>query len=110
MKQQIIAELKQELQRMEVSSQPHEFEKHLYAMERLIGLLKKDSGSAEGSAVQPHAKEQSPVMSEQDREMLAMMGGNVGKQPEAARQANQVPAETLETDDGFGNGGSLFEF
>ncbi len=36
MRQEIIAELKQELHRMEVASQPHEFEKHLYAMERLV--------------------------------------------------------------------------
>lgn len=110
MKQQIIEELKQELHRMEVSSQPHEYEKHLYAMERLIGLLKKDAGSSESLPLTGTAQEQSSGMSEQDKEMLAMMGGSVDKETEKPRQANQIPAETLETDDGFGNGDSLFEF
>ncbi|AKG75064.1 DUF5327 family protein [Salinicoccus halodurans] len=110
MKQQIIAELKQELHRMEVSSQPHEFEKHLYAMERLIGLLKQDTGSASGISVSGEKEKPSSGMSVQDREMLRMMGGRAGKQQDAPRQADQLPAETLDTDDGFGNGDSLFEF
>ncbi|WP_411842917.1 DUF5327 family protein [Salinicoccus sp. HZC-1] len=110
MKAQIIAELKQELHLMEVSSQPHEFEKHLYAVERLVGLLKKDVGSAAGLPVSEKPQQQSSGMSEQDQEMLAMMGGKIEKRAKQPRQPEQIPAETLETDDGFGNGDSLFEF
>lgn len=110
MKAQIIAELKQELHRMEVSSQPHEFEKHLYAVERLVGLLKKDGGSTAGLPVTDEPQQQSSGMSEQDQEILEMMGGKVEKRTEQPRRSNQIPAETLKTDDGFGNGDSLFEF
>ncbi len=110
MKQQIIAELKQEIHRMEVSSQPHEFDKHLYAVERLVELLKKDSGKNMDLPAVHKPHEQTNAMSEQDREMLQMMGGKVTKSPEAPRQTNGLPAEMLETDDGFGNGDSLFEF
>ncbi|WP_031545863.1 DUF5327 family protein [Salinicoccus luteus] len=108
MKQEIIAELKQELHRMEVASQPHEFEKHLYAMERLLGLLKSDAGSVQYGAPSTGAQDKQ-AMSEHDRLMLEQMGGKVaGTKPVSAPTA---PArETLRTDDGFGNGDSLFDF
>lgn len=108
MKQQIIAELKQELHRMEVSSQPHEFDKHLYAMERLIGLLKQDN--AAGPPVAPAPRENPGGMSADDREMLRMMGGSAEGRRDSPARSEQIPAETLDTDDGFGNGDSLFDF
>ncbi|WP_017549949.1 DUF5327 family protein [Salinicoccus carnicancri] len=108
MKQQIIAELKQELHRMEVSSQPHEFDKHLYAMERLIGLLKQDDNAAVPPVAPAPRKGSS--MSADDREMLRMMGGSTEERRDSPGRSEQVPAETLDTDDGFGNGDSLFDF
>src|SRR5699024_983272 len=111
MQQQVRAELKQELHRMEVSSQPKEFEKHVYAMERLIGLLKQDNGAAAPSVA--HAfRENSSGMSANDREMLRMMGGRAEgrRETKSPEQSERLPAETLDTDDGFGNGDSLFDF
>ncbi|WP_271401031.1 DUF5327 family protein [Salinicoccus roseus] len=104
MRQEIIAELKQELHRMEVASQPHEFEKHLYAMERLLGLLKSDAGSVQ-HAGPPAGAQDGQLLSEEDRMMLEQMGGKVsGTKPAPPAR------ETLRTDDGFGNGESLFDF
>ncbi|MCC4722843.1 DUF5327 family protein [Salinicoccus sp. RF5] len=104
MRQEIIAELKQELHRMEVASQPHEFEKHLYAMERLLGLLKSETGSVQHPAP-PAGAQDGQMLSEEDRMMLEQMGGKVsGTKPAPATR------ETLRTDDGFGNGESLFDF
>lgn len=114
MKQQIIQELKQELHRMEVSSQTHEFDKHVYAMERLLELLKQDSGQV---AAPPSAQKQQSIetpgeMNEQDKAMLEMMGGKVDKdnQEQNTHTENRLPAEKINTDDGFGNGDSLFDF
>ncbi|MCG7331941.1 DUF5327 family protein [Salinicoccus roseus] len=104
MKQEIIAELKQELHRMEVASQPHEFEKHLYAMERLLGLLKSDAGSVQHGAPSTGPQDKQ-AMSEHDRLMLEQMGGKV-----AGTKPAPPARETLRTDDGFGNGESLFDF
>jgi|GEM_PF-4883027 len=109
MKQQIIAELKQELHRMEVSSQPHEFDKHLYAMERLVGLLKQDNNAAV-PPVASASRQEPASMSTDDREMLRMMGGSTEGHRDSPRRSEQIPAETLDTDDGFGNGDSLFDF
>ncbi|WP_342388001.1 DUF5327 family protein [Salinicoccus bachuensis] len=107
MKQEIIAELKQELHRMEVASQPHEFEKHLYAMERLLGLLKSDAGGSVQHATPATGAQGGQALSERDRMMLEQMGGKVAETKPASAP---VTRETLRTDDGFGNGDSLFDF
>ena len=112
MKQQIIQELKQELHRMEVSSQPHEFDKHVYAMERLLGLLKQDDSSAAAVPGNERPPETSREMSAQDKAMLEKMGGRVDKedQRKEMRTDHGLPTERARTDDGFGNGDSLFDF
>ncbi|MCG1009597.1 DUF5327 family protein [Salinicoccus sp. ID82-1] len=107
MKREIIAELKQELHRMEVASQPHEFEKHLYAMERLLGLLKTSAGDIPAASAPTAGASAGQSLSEQDRMMLEQMGGR----PVQNRGAQEpLTKETLRTDDGFGNGESLFDF
>ncbi|WP_020007587.1 DUF5327 family protein [Salinicoccus albus] len=112
MKQQIIQELKQELHRMEVSSQPHEFDKHVYAMERLLGLLKQDDSSGASVPGNERPPETAGEMSAQDKTMLEMMGGRVDKahQRKETRTDHGQSTERARTDDGFGNGDSLFDF
>ncbi|MFC3419145.1 DUF5327 family protein [Salinicoccus hispanicus] len=107
MKREIISELKQELHRMEVASQPHEFEKHLYAMERLLGLLKSDASDITMASVPPAGVSDGQSLSEQDRMMLEKMGGRTTQNNPAPEPLTK---ETLRTDDGFGNGESLFDF
>ncbi|GAB6993953.1 DUF5327 family protein [Salinicoccus sesuvii] len=91
---------------MEVASQPYEFEKHLYAMERLLGLLKSNSGDVTISSLQPADSSRSQSLTEQDRMMLEKMGGKTPKNT----PSEPLTKETLKTDDGFGNGESLFDF
>ncbi|GAA3732720.1 DUF5327 family protein [Salinicoccus jeotgali] len=103
MRREIIAELKQELNLMETADGQHEFDKHVYAMERLLSLLKtgEDAGDA-----RPEANHTAPgSMSETDRSMLEQMGGRV---PHSTRQ--ETKGRQLETEDGSGNGESLFDF
>src|SRR5699024_11025220 len=105
MKQHIIQELKQELHRLEVSSQPHEFDKHVYAMERLLGLLKQDDSNGASVPRNERSPGTSGEMSAQDKTMLEMMGGRVDKedQRKEARTDHGLPTERARTDDGFGN-------
>lgn len=107
MKREIISELKQELHRMEVASQPHEFEKHLYAMERLLGLLKSNTGDSTAASLPPVGSSEVQSLSEQDRMMLQQMGGRTTQNTPSPEPLTK---ETLKTDDGFGNGESLFDF
>lgn len=92
MRQQIIKQIKSELHMLEVSSLPHEFDKHLYAVETLIGVLKGQKPDAEAA---PKYKGSEPAMTEKDEKMLELMGGT-GK--EKARP------------DDKSNGDSIFDF
>lgn len=104
MKHEIIAELKQELHFMETADEQHEFEKHVYAMERLLSLLKAgESGS--DSATLSADRTSLGAMSETDRRMLEQMGGEAPRS--IGRESN---GRQLETEDGSGNGESLFDF
>lgn len=104
MKREIIAELKQELHFMETASEQHEFNKHVYAMERLLSLLKDGEGVSDSAT--PQADRTSlAAMSETDRRMLEQMGGEV---PRSIGQESN--GRQLETEDGSGNGESLFDF
>lgn len=96
MKQQIINQIKSELHMLEVSSLPHEFEKHLYAVETLVGVLKDqrpdDSGSNEAVSEDKHDK---PGMTEKDEKMLELMGG---------KEKDKTPLEDESKND------SIFDF
>lgn len=74
MRQQIINQLKSELHMLEVSSLPHEFEKHLYAVETLVGVLKEQRPAVKSGTV-PRDEDEKPVMTEKDEKMLELMGG-----------------------------------
>ncbi|HIV81613.1 MAG TPA: YwdI family protein [Candidatus Salinicoccus merdavium] len=74
MKQQIINQIKSELHMLEVSSLPHEFEKHLYAAETLIDVLKDQKPAAKSGMVSKDVEEKT-VMTEKDEKMLELMGG-----------------------------------
>lgn len=73
MKQQIINQIKAELHMLEVSSLPHEFEKHLYAVETLVGVLKDHKPEAETGLKD---KTEKSIMTEKDEKMLELMGGS----------------------------------
>lgn len=74
MKQQIINQIKSELHMLEVSSQPHEFEKHLYALETLVGVLQGYKPAVKSRTVENDENEK-PVITEKDEKMLELMGG-----------------------------------
>jgi len=74
MKRHIINQIKSELHMLEVSSLPHEFEKHLYAVETLVGVL-KDQKPDEKSAMTSKDAGEKPAMTEKDEKMLELMGG-----------------------------------
>lgn len=74
MKQQIINQIKSELHMLEVSSLPHEFEKHLYAVETLVGVLKDQTPVLKSGAVSKDTEEKT-VMTDKDEKMLELMGG-----------------------------------
>lgn len=105
MNHQIIAELKEELHSMEVASSPHEFDKHLYAMERLLKLLKNRESEDEANAPSHRAASSSETLD--DARMLELMGGK-----SRTTGASRPPAagERPATDDGAGNGDSIFDF
>ncbi|SOC43030.1 DUF5327 family protein [Salinicoccus kekensis] len=88
MKREIISQIKSELHMLEVSSLPHEFEKHLYAVETLVSLLK-----AEGPGTTRAATEEAePDLTDKDKKMLEMMGGSKkeGRPPEEKRTDNSI--------------------
>lgn len=74
MKQQIINQIKSELHMLEVSSLPNEFEKHLYAVETLVGILKDQKPDVKQGAASKAVDEKS-AMTRKDEEMLELMGG-----------------------------------
>ncbi|SDK59139.1 DUF5327 family protein [Lacicoccus qingdaonensis] len=74
MKQQIINQIKSELHMLEVSSLPHEFEKHLYAVETLVGVL-KDQKPAPKNGAAIRDMDEKTAMTEKDEKMLELMGG-----------------------------------
>lgn len=96
MKDKIISELKRETVLLESSESSSEADRHIYAMERLLEVLKSDESSAPSAAAISH-----------DDKMLELMGGKpVKKQAETY----QSGAEREKTDDGVGNGESIFDF
>jgi hypothetical protein len=88
MKRQIIQQIKSELHMLEAASRPGEFEKHLYAIETLIGILKERPEEGREEAAEPG-------LTDKDRRMLELMGGN---------QDEGEPREGKRTDE------SIFDF
>lgn len=86
MKHEIIRQIKSELHMLEVSSLPHEFEKHLYAVETLIGVLKAEGPGKAG------AGEAEPDLTDKDKKMLELMGGSQkeGGPPEEGRTGDSI--------------------
>lgn len=86
MKHEIISRIKSELHMLEVSSVPHEFEKHLYAVETLIGVLKAEGPGTAG------AGEAEPDLTDKDKKMLELMGGSQkeGRPPEDGRTDDSI--------------------
>lgn len=94
MKQQIINQIKSELHMLEVSSLPHEFEKHLYAVETLVGVLKEQKPDGRSRTVTKN-EEKKTAMTDKDEKMLELMGGR-GKE-------NEPPVDKSKND-------SIFDF
>lgn len=88
MKHEIIRQIKSELHMLEVSSLPHEFEKHLYAVETLIGVLKAEGPGKAGAG----AEEAKPDFTDKDKKMLELMGGSQkeGRPPEEGRKGDSI--------------------
>lgn len=86
MKREIIRQIKSELHMLEVSSVPHEFEKHLYAVETLIGVLKAEGPGTAGTG------EAEPDLTDKDKKMLELMGGSQkeGGPPEDGRTGDSI--------------------
>lgn len=79
MKREIIRQIKSELRMFEAASLPNESEKHLYAIETLIGILKEQTPPEQDAGIVIRKEEAEPVLTEKDEKMLELMGGS-GKQ------------------------------
>lgn len=75
MKQHIINQIKSELHMLEVSSLPHEFDKHLYAIEMLVDVLKEQK-SAQGGEAEAKMEPDKGSLTDKDAKMLELMGGS----------------------------------
>lgn len=73
MKRQIIQQIKSELHMLEVASRPGEFEKHLYVIETLVGILKEQPEEGRQVGGQEAAE---PGLTDKDKRMLELMGGS----------------------------------
>lgn len=101
MKEKIITQLKQEISLIE-SAAGAEMDRHIYAAERLLNLLKESPDSVSTARV-PEKD-----ISSNDQKMLELMGGK--PQKKAQTETNSLGGERKTTDDGFGNGDSIFDF
>jgi hypothetical protein len=100
MKENIIRQLKKELALIEAANNSQDLERHIYAMESLLNVLKGDEA---GSFIE---EEKSAQLSNKDREMLELMGGKTIRQEHTASPNRKREV----TDDGAGNGDSIFDF
>ncbi|CAM4305427.1 DUF5327 family protein [Lacicoccus alkaliphilus] len=91
MKRQIIQQIKSELHMLEVSSRPGEFEKHLYTIETLVGILKaQPEDDRKAGRIQEEAA--GPGLTDKDKRMLELMGGS---QDEGAPRENKRTDESI---------------
>ena len=102
MKEKIITQLKQEIALIESAASGTETDRHIYAAERLLNLLKGSPDSVSTARV-PEKD-----ISSNDQKMLELMGGKPQKKVQT--ETNSLGGERKTTDDGFGNGDSIFDF
>ncbi|WP_239732745.1 DUF5327 family protein [Mammaliicoccus sp. P-M55] len=107
---QLIAAIEEELVGADNASTNEVFNRHMHAIHTLSGLVDKKEAINHDIKVEqnfsstpknPIKKSQSKVSNEEIRKM----GGKVLDQPSANKTENQ-----LTTDDGVGNGNSIFDF
>lgn len=102
MKQKILGHLKQELTHLETAEGVPEMEKHIYAMERLLDILKSEHENLSDET------ETTQSLSSQEEKMLELMGGK--KTPRKTVKEQTLNGEQKKTDDGVGNGDNIFDF
>lgn len=102
MKQKILGHLKQELAHLETAEGFPEMEKHIYAMERLLDILKSEHEHSSDKIGTTQS------FSSKEERMLELMGGK--KTPDKTIEEKQLSGEQKKTDDGIGNGDNIFDF
>nr|WP_263314282.1 YwdI family protein [Mammaliicoccus sp. Marseille-Q6498] len=107
---QLIAAIEQELVSADNASSNEVFNRHMHAIHTLSGLVDNENGNSQDMQVKqdfrttstaPQKKEKPQISNEE----LRKMGGKVSA-PSTSKQNDEL----LATDDGFGNGDSIFDF
>lgn len=107
---QLISAIEDELVHADNATNNETFNKHMHAIHTLSGLIDAEEGKNQGIEVkQPYMKTSStPIKKENPQisnEEIRKMGGKVPDKSTVKQNEN-----TLTTDDGIGNGDSIFDF
>ncbi|WP_251943386.1 DUF5327 family protein [Staphylococcus sp. Marseille-Q5304] len=123
-KEKMIQLIEQELVSADESTSEVEFEKHMYAIYKLTELIATDKSgqrsqhtdlyetpsSTELAATQPSQQQASKNQSISDAELKAMGAKVPYKSAQSHSSSDMTTSSNLKTDDGIGNGDSIFDF
>ncbi|GGI39675.1 DUF5327 family protein [Mammaliicoccus stepanovicii] len=109
-KEQLIAAIEQELVGADNATSNEVLNRHLHAIHTLSGLIVKEEGNTHDINVKQNISSTSTTSIKQSKpqvsdEEIRKMGGKITQQPDI-----KVHDNLLATDDGVGNGDSLFDF
>ncbi|WP_210617034.1 DUF5327 family protein [Mammaliicoccus lentus] len=107
---QLISAIEDELVHADNATNNEIFNKHMHAIHTLSGLIDAEEGNNQGIEVkQPYMKTSSTPINKENpqisNEEIRKMGGKVPDKSTVKQNEN-----TLTTDDGIGNGDSIFDF